>query len=79
MLVPFKPFQPSLMFEGKSGAYPIGVPFSCSTLRWALGLSRNHWTRLEKLARNKHYSLFGPFVIQKEKRFKTLALGCGLS
>jgi hypothetical protein len=27
-----KPFQPSLMFAGKDGAYLSEVPFSCSTL-----------------------------------------------
>ncbi len=32
MLVPDKPFQPSLMFAGKAGAYPSEAPFRCSTL-----------------------------------------------
>jgi hypothetical protein len=27
-----KPFQPSLMFEGKAGAYPSEAPFRRSTL-----------------------------------------------
>jgi hypothetical protein len=27
-----KPFQPSLMFQGKAGAYPSEAPFRCSTL-----------------------------------------------
>jgi hypothetical protein len=30
--VPGKPFQPSLMFAGKAGAYPSEVPFNYSTL-----------------------------------------------
>jgi hypothetical protein len=30
--VPDKPFQPSLMFSGKDGAYPSKAPFRCSTL-----------------------------------------------
>ncbi len=41
MYVPGKPFQPSLMFAGKAGAYPSEAPFRCSSLGsyprlWAL-------------------------------------------
>jgi hypothetical protein len=32
LFVPGKPFQPSLMFAGKAGAYPNEAPFRCSTL-----------------------------------------------
>jgi hypothetical protein len=32
VFVPGKPFQPSLMFAGKAGAYPSETPFRCSTL-----------------------------------------------
>ncbi len=32
MFVFDKPFQPSLMFFSKAGAYFIGEPFKCSTL-----------------------------------------------
>jgi len=35
MFVPGKPFQPSLMFASKAGAYPNEAPFRCSTLGWA--------------------------------------------
>jgi hypothetical protein len=31
--VPGKPFQPSLMFVGKTEAYPSVAPVRCSTLR----------------------------------------------
>jgi hypothetical protein len=31
MFVPRQPFQPSLMFVGKAGAYPSEAPFICST------------------------------------------------
>jgi hypothetical protein len=31
-------FQPSLMFAGKTGAYPSEAPFRCSTLVQAPGL-----------------------------------------
>ena len=32
VFVPGKIFQPSLMFVGKAGAYPVEEPFRCSTL-----------------------------------------------
>jgi len=32
VFVPGKPFQPSLMFAGKAGAYPSEASFRCSTL-----------------------------------------------
>ena len=34
MFVPGKPFQPSLIFAGKAGAYPSEAPCRCSTLGW---------------------------------------------
>jgi hypothetical protein len=57
MFVPGKPFQPSVMFVSKTGSYPSEVPFKCSTLGLAPGLTHKHYTRLEKLARDKHSSL----------------------
>jgi hypothetical protein len=41
VFVPGRPFQPSLMFENKTGAYPIEAPFKCSTLRLTPGLTTN--------------------------------------
>jgi hypothetical protein len=32
VIVPSKPFQPNLMFAGKTGAYPSKAPFRFSTL-----------------------------------------------
>jgi hypothetical protein len=32
LVMPGKPFQPSLIFESKALAYPCGAPFSCSHL-----------------------------------------------
>jgi len=32
VFVPGKPFQPSIMFAGKTGAYPSEAHFRCSTL-----------------------------------------------
>ena len=41
MFVPSKPFQPSLIFVGKAGAYPSEQPFRCSTLGSAPALPAN--------------------------------------
>ncbi len=57
MFVPGKPFQPSLVFAGKNGAYPSEAPFSCSTLGYTPDLTHKHLTRLERLASDKHSSL----------------------
>jgi hypothetical protein len=52
-----KPFQPSLVFVGKSRSLPYsGAPEKCIT-QVGSGLTRNHWTGLQKLARDKHSSL----------------------
>jgi hypothetical protein len=32
VFVPGEPLQPSLMFLGKAGVYPIEEPFRCATL-----------------------------------------------
>ena len=37
VLFPGKPFQPSIMFVSKAGAYPTEAPFRCSNLGWAAG------------------------------------------
>jgi hypothetical protein len=42
----------------KAGAYPIETPCRCFTLGPAPALIPKHWTRLERLARDKHSSLF---------------------
>jgi hypothetical protein len=70
--VPGKPFQPSLMFAGKVGAYPSEAPLSCSTLGWAPGLTHKHQTRLERFARDKRSSLLRKSVINGQKSFITL-------
>ncbi len=44
--VPGKPFQPSLIFEGKARAYQNEAPFKCSTLGQAPCLTHKHWIRL---------------------------------
>ena len=71
MFVPGKPFQPSLMNADKAKAYLSEAPFRCSTP----GLTCNHYTRLEKLARDKHSSLLQKSVIYRQKSFITLGPG----
>jgi len=51
-----------MVFGGKAGACPSETLFRCTTLRWAPGLAHKHVTRLERLARDKHFSLLGTFV-----------------
>ncbi len=48
-----KPFQPSLMFAVKAGAYLTEAPFRCSTLGQAPDLTHKHQTRLERLAKQE--------------------------
>jgi hypothetical protein len=40
----------------------------------ALGLSHKYYTRMVKLVRDKLYSVFGLFISDEEKCFKTLTL-----
>jgi hypothetical protein len=55
-----KPFQPSLMFVNKTGAYPRVEQLKFTSLDWAPGLSCKHWTRLERPVRAKHSRLLRP-------------------
>ncbi len=52
-----KAFQPRRMFVRKAGAYPRGAP-----LMKVSSLSYKHQTQLDRLAKDKHSSLFGIFV-----------------
>jgi hypothetical protein len=78
MFVPGKLFQPSLMFVGKTGAYPSEAPFRCSTLGYAPGLIHKLQTRLEKLARNKCSSLLRKFVNYGCKKFYNICSGANV-
>jgi hypothetical protein len=69
VFVPCKPFQDTIAFEGKAGAYPSETPLGCTTLEWAHGLAHKQMTRLERLARDKHFSLLRKFVIYVRKKF----------
>ncbi len=66
--VPGKPFQPSLMFVGKAGAYRV-KHLSISTLEGRLlALPTNiRLDSLEKLVRNKHSSILQKFVNYGQK------------
>ncbi len=73
MFVPGKPFQPSLIFVGMARAYPIVGYLQCIT--WlGSSLTRRHKIRLERLARDKHFSFLRKFLNYRQKSFVTLAL-----
>jgi hypothetical protein len=59
------------MFAGKATSLAYR---ECST-RVGSGLKQKHYNRLERLVRDKHSSLFLPFVIYKEKRVVNTAPG----
>ncbi len=52
-----------------AGAYPSEAPFRCSTLGQAPGLTDKHYTRLERLAKDKHSSLLRKSVNYGHKKF----------
>jgi hypothetical protein len=64
------------MFVGEARFYPSETSFRYSTLGWAPGLTHKHKTRLERLGRDKHYSLLQKSVNYGQKSFITLAPGC---
>ncbi len=57
VLDPGKPFQPGTMFVSKAVAYQSVALFRCCTLWWAPVITINHYTRLERTAKDKHSSL----------------------
>ncbi len=69
MYVPGKPFHLSIMFAGEAGAYPSGAYFSFSPLGKALGLACKHYTRMEKLHRDKNSCLLQTFLNYGRKNF----------
>ncbi len=58
MFVPRENFQQTQMSSSKVQASPCEAPFKCSTL----GLTHEHQTRLERLAKDKHSSLLQQFI-----------------
>jgi hypothetical protein len=45
-----------VMFVIKAGAYPSGAPDRCSNLGYPSELTYKHYTRLERLVKDKHSS-----------------------
>ena len=86
-----KPFQPSLMFVDKTGAYPRAKRLTGASLRQAPGLIRKHQTRLERLASDTLSSLLQKFVnygcnffsqfwpLKRKKSFIALTTYCNVS
>jgi hypothetical protein len=72
MFVLGEPLQHSLIFavEARSQPQRVGAPEKYPTFV-CFGLLHKHWTRLERLARDKHSSLIGTFLSYDEKSFKT--------
>jgi hypothetical protein len=57
------------MFVAKAGAYHREEQLKCTALGLAPGLSYKQWTRLERPARDKHFSLLRKFVNYGRKKF----------
>jgi hypothetical protein len=69
MFVPGKPFHPSVMIVGEARGLPeSGASARCFT-EVGSGLTNNHYTRLERLVRDKHSSLLRKFVNYGQKKF----------
>jgi hypothetical protein len=59
----------------KPEAHPkVELPEGCSTVIGS-GLTRKHYTGLEKYGMDKHCSLLGPVIIYEEKSFIKLGPG----
>ncbi len=66
---PWKAFTACVLIVGKAGTYLSEALSRCSTLEQAPGLTHNHQTRLERLARNKQSHLLRKFVNCGQKSF----------
>jgi hypothetical protein len=53
----------------KAGAYPSGAPKRSSPSGKALGVTHKHCTRLERLFKDKHFSLLRTFPDYGRKKF----------
>ncbi len=76
VFVPGKLLQPSLMFPGKTRDLPQSrATERCFT--WVgSGLTQKHYTRLERLARDKHSSLLRKSVTYGRKKFYSTGQWC---
>jgi hypothetical protein len=66
VFVPDRPFQSSLLFLGKARRLLESGALERFFTRVGPGLT--HILSIEKPARNKHYSLLGPFVGYEENK-----------
>ncbi len=66
---PSHAFQPSQMFVGEARAYPSEALLRCSTQGWAPCHAHKQQTRLERLFRSKHSSLFKKLVNYDCKKY----------
>jgi hypothetical protein len=60
------------MLAGKAGANLSEATFMCYTLGQTPGHTHKYYTRLDRLARNKHSILLRTFVNYDRKKFITL-------
>ncbi len=68
-------FQPGVKFEGEARSLPkSGAPESCF-IRVGSGLTRKHYTRMERPVRGKHSGLFQTLLITSVKSFVTFVHG----
>jgi hypothetical protein len=63
-----KPFQASQMFLSKTWSLPEGRTWGCIP-KSAQYVRVLHYTRLERLVRDKHSSLLGSFVSYEEDKW----------
>jgi hypothetical protein len=71
-----KPFQDSIVFASKAGAYPSETPFRCSTLGQTPGLAHKQYTMLKRPYRDKHITW--TFVNYGCKSLITVGLGANV-
>jgi hypothetical protein len=67
-----KTFQSSLTFAGSTGAYPRRKHLKGPPIGFALALSSNSKTWLERVAKDKPSSLFGLVVSDERKTFDNI-------
>jgi hypothetical protein len=64
-----KPIQPSLLFVSKAEVYLREAPFRSSTVGYVPGLTHKHYVRLERPAREKHWSFKEHSINYGHKKF----------
>jgi len=74
VFVPDKPVQPSLLFAGKTGAYPSEEPLRCSTLGYVPDLTQT-LDKAGKACQGQTLAYYKNPCITDKKNFITLAPG----